>query len=47
MPLPEAVERAVKHMGDLRGKYSYDFGMDVLIAGLEAQLVRQRDGHVS
>ncbi|WP_235204578.1 mycofactocin system transcriptional regulator MftR2 [Nocardia otitidiscaviarum] len=44
--LPEAVERATKHLSDLRGKYSYDFGMDVLIAGLEAQLVRQRDGHV-
>ncbi|MEU0545829.1 mycofactocin system transcriptional regulator MftR2 [Nocardia sp. NPDC005978] len=44
--LPEAVERAMKHMGDLRGKYSYDFSMDVLIAGLEAQLVRQRDSHV-
>lgn len=46
-PLPDVVERAVKHMSDLRGKYSYDFGMEVLIAGLEAQLVRQRDGHVS
>jgi AcrR family transcriptional regulator len=45
--LPESVTRAMKHMGDLRGKYSYDFGMGVLIAGLEAQLVRQRDGHVS
>ncbi|MGW4354479.1 mycofactocin system transcriptional regulator MftR2 [Nocardia sp. NPDC004582] len=44
--LPEAVERATKHMADLRGKYSYDFSMDVLIAGLEAQLVRQRDSHV-
>ncbi|MBU3061387.1 mycofactocin system transcriptional regulator MftR2 [Nocardia sp. NEAU-G5] len=44
--LPDAVARAVKHMGDLRGKYSYDFGMDVLIAGLEAQLVRQHEGHV-
>ncbi|WP_084529791.1 mycofactocin system transcriptional regulator MftR2 [Nocardia crassostreae] len=44
--LPEAVERATKHMADLRGKYSYDFSMDVLVAGLEAQLVRQRDGHV-
>ncbi|MEU6585440.1 mycofactocin system transcriptional regulator MftR2 [Nocardia sp. NPDC046763] len=44
--LPEAVERATKHLADLRGKYSYDFSMDVLIAGLEAQLVRQRDSHV-
>ncbi|MFE3023910.1 mycofactocin system transcriptional regulator MftR2, partial [Nocardia tengchongensis] len=44
--LPEAVERATKHLGDLRGRYSYDFSMDVLIAGLEAQLVRQRDTHV-
>ncbi|MEV6767682.1 mycofactocin system transcriptional regulator MftR2 [Nocardia sp. NPDC051030] len=41
--LPEAVERAMKHLGDLRGKYSYDFSMDVLIAGLEAQLVRQQE----
>lgn len=44
--LPEAVERATKHLADLRGKYSYDFSMDVLISGLEAQLVRQRDSHV-
>ncbi|MFD7846028.1 mycofactocin system transcriptional regulator MftR2 [Nocardia sp. NPDC059764] len=44
--LPEAVERATKHMADLRGRFSYDFSMDVLIAGLEAQLVRQRDSHV-
>ncbi len=44
--LPEAVERATKHLSDLRGKYSFDFGVDVLIAGLEAQLVRQRDSHV-
>ncbi|MEV6070426.1 mycofactocin system transcriptional regulator MftR2 [Nocardia sp. NPDC052001] len=44
--LPEAVERAMKHLGDLRGKYSYDFSMDVLVAGLEAQLVRQRDSTV-
>ncbi|MQY30332.1 Tetracycline repressor protein [Nocardia sp. RB56] len=45
--LPDPVERAMRHIGDLRGKYTYDFGMDVLVAGLEAQLVRQRDGHVS
>ncbi|MGW4248408.1 mycofactocin system transcriptional regulator MftR2 [Nocardia sp. NPDC004722] len=44
--LPEAVERATKHLADLRGRYSYDFSMDVLIAGLEAQLVRQRDSQV-
>lgn len=44
--LPEAVERATKHLADLRGKYSYDFSMEVLVAGLEAQLVRQRDSHV-
>ncbi|MBB5914545.1 AcrR family transcriptional regulator [Nocardia transvalensis] len=44
--LPEAVARAMRHIGDLRGKYTYDFGMEVLIAGLEAQLVRQRDSHV-
>jgi AcrR family transcriptional regulator len=39
--LPPVVERATRHIGDLRGRYSYDFGMEVLIAGLEAQLVRQ------
>ncbi|WP_024802082.1 mycofactocin system transcriptional regulator MftR2 [Nocardia sp. BMG51109] len=45
-PLPEAVGRTVRYISDLRGRYSYDFGMEVLITGLEAQLVRQRDGHV-
>ncbi|MEV6333365.1 mycofactocin system transcriptional regulator MftR2 [Nocardia vinacea] len=44
--LPESVARATKHMPDLRGKYAYDFGMEVLIAGLEAQLVRQPDPDV-
>jgi AcrR family transcriptional regulator len=39
--LPDVVERATKYMADLRGKYVYDFGMEVLLAGLEAQLVRQ------
>ncbi|PWV72090.1 TetR family transcriptional regulator [Nocardia neocaledoniensis] len=39
--LPEAVARATKYMADLRGKYSYDFGMEVLVAGLEAQLALQ------
>ncbi|MGW4773415.1 mycofactocin system transcriptional regulator MftR2 [Nocardia sp. NPDC004278] len=39
--LPESVERATKYMADLRGKYAYDFGMEVLIDGLQAQLVRQ------
>jgi AcrR family transcriptional regulator len=39
--LPDVVERATKYMADLRGKYVYDFGMEVLVAGLEAQLVRQ------
>ncbi|MEU4344789.1 mycofactocin system transcriptional regulator MftR2 [Nocardia sp. NPDC023852] len=39
--LPSVVERATRHIADLRGRYSYDFGMEVLIAGLEAQLVRQ------
>ncbi|MFQ6329766.1 mycofactocin system transcriptional regulator MftR2 [Nocardia sp. CWNU-33] len=39
--LPDVVERATKYMADLRGKYAYDFGMEVLVAGLEAQLVRQ------
>jgi AcrR family transcriptional regulator len=45
--LPEAMARAVTHMGDLRGRYSYDFGMDVLISGLEAQLVHRQQGCVS
>ncbi|MBF6437115.1 mycofactocin system transcriptional regulator MftR2 [Nocardia cyriacigeorgica] len=44
--LPDAVARATKYMPDLRGKYSYDFGMGVLIAGLEAQLVQQPDPDV-
>ncbi|WP_051182573.1 mycofactocin system transcriptional regulator MftR2 [Nocardia vinacea] len=44
--LPESVARATKYMPDLRGKYAYDFGMEVLIAGLEAQLVRQTDPDV-
>ncbi|WP_431965247.1 mycofactocin system transcriptional regulator MftR2 [Nocardia sp. bgisy134] len=44
--LPESVERATKYIADLRGKYAYDFGMEVLIAGLEAQLVHQPDRDV-
>ncbi|WP_433682544.1 mycofactocin system transcriptional regulator MftR2 [Nocardia sp. CA-119907] len=44
--LPESVERATKYMADLRGKYAYDFGMEVLIDGLQAQLVRQPDPDV-
>lgn len=41
--LPEAVARATRYMADLRGRYSYDFGMEVLVAGLEAQLALQAD----
>ncbi|MEV4126459.1 mycofactocin system transcriptional regulator MftR2 [Nocardia sp. NPDC049707] len=44
--LPESVARAIEYMPDLRGKYAYDFAMEVLIAGLEAQLVRQPDPDV-
>ncbi|MBP2188916.1 mycofactocin system transcriptional regulator MftR2 [Nocardia goodfellowii] len=44
--LPEVVERATKYITDLRGRYAYDFGMEVLVAGLEAQLVRQPDPDV-
>jgi len=44
--LPESVARATEYIADLRGKYAYDFGMEVLIAGLEAQLVRQPDADV-
>ncbi|RJO76467.1 TetR family transcriptional regulator [Nocardia panacis] len=44
--LPDSVARAIKYMPDLRGRYSYDFGMDVLVAGLEAQLVRQASADV-
>lgn len=44
--LPDTVARASRYMADLRGRYSYDFGMDVLVAGLEAQLVRRRNADV-
>lgn len=44
--LPEVVARAAKYLPDLRGKYAYDFGMEVLIAGLEAQLVHRPDPDV-
>ncbi|WP_228538811.1 mycofactocin system transcriptional regulator MftR2 [Nocardia sp. XZ_19_385] len=44
--LPEVVDRATKYITDLRGRYAYDFGMEVLVAGLEAQLVRQPDSDV-
>ncbi|MEV0296728.1 mycofactocin system transcriptional regulator MftR2 [Nocardia sp. NPDC050710] len=44
--LPDVVERATKYMADLRGRYAYDFGMEVLIAGLEAQLVHQPESDV-
>ncbi len=44
--LPESVERATKYISDLRGKYAYDFGMEVLVAGLEAQLVHQPERDV-
>ncbi|GGK49836.1 mycofactocin system transcriptional regulator MftR2 [Nocardia camponoti] len=39
--LPEAVSRATKYLADLRGAYAYDFGMEVMVAGLEAQLALQ------
>ncbi|WP_245649451.1 mycofactocin system transcriptional regulator MftR2 [Nocardia shimofusensis] len=44
--LPDVVARATAHMPDLRGRYTYDFGMDVLIAGLEARLVAGADPDV-
>ncbi|MBF6355629.1 TetR/AcrR family transcriptional regulator C-terminal domain-containing protein [Nocardia higoensis] len=44
--LPDVVARATAHMPDLRGRYTYDFGMDVLIAGLEARLVAGADRDV-
>lgn len=44
--LPETVARATHYIADLRGKYSYDFGMEVLVDGLQAQLVRQLDSDV-
>ncbi|WP_216908244.1 mycofactocin system transcriptional regulator MftR2 [Nocardia sp. NBC_01377] len=44
--LPEVVARAAKYLPDLRGKYSYNFGMEVLVAGLEAQLVHRPDADV-
>ncbi|WP_051163133.1 mycofactocin system transcriptional regulator MftR2 [Nocardia brevicatena] len=39
--IPDSVQRAMQHLPDLRGRYSYDFGMEVLIAGLESRLVQQ------
>lgn len=39
--IPDSVQRAMRHLPDLRGRYSYDFGMEVLIAGLESRLVQQ------
>lgn len=44
--LPDVVARATAHMPDLRGRYTYDFGMDVLVAGLEARLVAGADPDV-
>ncbi|WP_245669450.1 mycofactocin system transcriptional regulator MftR2 [Nocardia speluncae] len=40
--MPERVARAMEYLPDLRGKYSYDFGVGVLVAGLEGQLTRQQ-----
>jgi len=44
--LPDVVARATAHMPDLRGRYTYDFGMDVLVSGLEARLVAGADPDV-
>ncbi|MET8653317.1 mycofactocin system transcriptional regulator MftR2 [Nocardia aurea] len=44
--LPDVVARAAEYLPDLRGKYSYNFGMEVLVAGLEAQLVHRPDADV-
>ncbi|NUS45583.1 MAG: TetR family transcriptional regulator [Mycobacteriaceae bacterium] len=41
VPLPAVVERAAKHLPDLPGKHVYAFGVETLIAGLEAQLAQQ------
>lgn len=39
--LPPSLQRATEHMADLSGKYFYQFAVETMIAGLEAQLVRQ------
>ncbi|WP_051133541.1 mycofactocin system transcriptional regulator MftR2 [Nocardia paucivorans] len=44
--IPDSVQRAMRHLSDLRGGYSYDFGMEVLIAGLEGRLVQQAEADV-
>lgn len=44
--MPERVARAMEYLPDLRGKYSYDFGVGVLVAGLEGQLVRQQSAGI-
>lgn len=44
--IPDSVQRAMQHLPDLRGRYSYDFGMEVLIAGLESRLVQQPEADV-
>ncbi|CAM3079163.1 mycofactocin system transcriptional regulator MftR2 [Skermania piniformis] len=41
LSLPPVVRQAISHSGDLRGRYLYDFGVDTVLAGLEAQLARQ------
>ncbi len=40
--LPEPLARAMLHVNDLRSKYFYEFGIQTVIDGLEAQLVRQQ-----
>lgn len=42
LALPEPLARAMQHVNDLRSKYFYEFGIQTVIDGLEAQLVRQQ-----
>ncbi|TSE02191.1 TetR family transcriptional regulator [Skermania sp. ID1734] len=40
--MPDLLQRASEYLPDLTGKYFYEFGLNTVIDGLEAQLVRQR-----
>lgn len=41
--LPATIERVRPYLGELDSKYFYEFGIETLIAGLEVQLVHQRE----
>lgn len=46
LPLPAPVSRTTPYLSDLCGKYTYDFGVNVLISGLQAQLGAQQAAEV-